>query len=194
VIEDGYGDALVEDVAGDNLDAATHLDLLSLHARADGDWLHLAITIAGDVFDNPWGSYLVYFDTTQDARGADVDVGMRPITVADPYKPEFRLDIQAIDRRGTISGTYELHAWDGSEWQTITPTGGAAILNGAPSIIELQIPLSLLGDPDLINLAVVSTGRGRVHTTGDILGAEASPASWDEPVLLDSFFEVAIGD
>jgi hypothetical protein len=47
------------------------------------------------MYDNPWGSYLIYFDTTQDAQGAAIDVDKRPITVAAPYLPEFRLDILA---------------------------------------------------------------------------------------------------
>ena len=30
--------------------------------------------VAGEVYANPWGSYLIYFDTTEDGQGADIDV------------------------------------------------------------------------------------------------------------------------
>ena len=190
VIEDSYQEPLLQDDAGDNLEAVPHLDLLDLHARQDESFIYLALSITGDIFDNPWGSYLIYLDTTQDDQGADVDPGIRPITVADPYKPEFRLDISALDRKGTVSCTFTLNAWDGTEWQVATFTGGAACLNGTPSVIELQIPRSLLGNPDLINVGVVTTGRGRIHTAGDILGTSVSPGSWDEPILLETFAEL----
>jgi len=165
-----------------------------LYAREDAESLYLALTIAGDIYADPWGSYLIYFDTTQDALGADIDVDKRPITVADPYKPEFRLDILAIDRKGTVSGSYAFYSWDGSQWQTLSLTGGAAINNGVPSLIELQIPLSLLGNPEFVNLGVVSTGRGRVHTAGDILGASVSPVDWKETVRLDVFARFEMTD
>src|SRR5690606_15475728 len=109
-----------------------------------------------------------YFDTTGDAQGAGVDVLRRPITVADPYKPEFRLDVGVRDERGTLSGSFALHAWVDGEWQAITYTGGAAITTGAESVIELGIPRLLLGDPTRLNLAAISTNRGRVNTAGDI--------------------------
>ena len=55
------------------------------------------LTIAEDVYADPWGNYLIYFDTTQDGfikyQGADVDVDKRPISVADPHQPEYRLDL-----------------------------------------------------------------------------------------------------
>jgi arabinogalactan endo-1,4-beta-galactosidase len=188
VIEENYQDPLILDDVGDNLEAIHHLDLLSLHAKEEESFLFLALTISGDVFDNPAGRYLIYIDLTEDEHGADVDVGRRPITVADPYKPEFRLDIYAIDRRGTINGSYELYAWDGIEWQEVTFTGGRAIHNGTPSVIEIQFPQLLFGNPEFINLSVVSTGRGRVHTAGDILGSTSSPAAWNKAVELDTFY------
>jgi arabinogalactan endo-1,4-beta-galactosidase len=187
VLDESYGDPLLEDAAGDNLDQVPHLDLLNLYAREDANSLYLGLTIAGDVYANPWGSYLIYFDTTQDAQGADVDVDKRPITVAAPYWPEFRLDIRALDRQGTVSGSYEFYAWDGAEWQARALASGAAIRNGSPSLIELQIPKSLLGNPAFVNVGIVSTGRGRVHTAGDTLGTPVSPAAWTDPVTLDIF-------
>jgi arabinogalactan endo-1,4-beta-galactosidase len=187
VLDESYSDPLLQDNAGDNLDQAPHLDLLNLYAREDANSLYLGLTIAGDVYADPWGSYLIYFDTTQDAQGADIDVGKRPITAADPYGPEFRLDIRALDRKGTVSGSYEFYAWDGAAWQARALASGAAIRNGSPSLIELQIPKSLLGNPAFVNVGVVSTGRGRVHTAGDILGTPVSPAAWTDPVTLDVF-------
>ena len=148
--------------------------------------------VAGEVYANPWGSYLIYFDTAEEGQGADVDVDKRPITVADSFQPEFRLDISALDRKGTVSGSYAFYGWDGAvpegaTWQTLAMTGGAAIRSGTPSLIELQIPKSMLGDPGFVNLGVVSTGRGRVHTAGDVLGTPDSPTDWKEPVIVDVF-------
>lgn len=194
VLEDSYGEALLPDPTGDNLDQVPHLDLLALSVREDADSLYLGLTVAGDVYTNPWGSYLLYFDTTQDAQGADIDVDKRPITVAEPYLPEFRLDIRAIDRKGTVSGSYAFYAWDGVEWQAGAFASGAAIRDGSPSVIELQIPKALLGDPDFVNLGAVSVGRGRVHTAGDVLGAPVSAADWKEPVTLDVFAHYEIRD
>ncbi len=187
VIESDYGDPLLSDEAGDNLDAVEHLDLLDLYAREDTTSIYLALTISGDVYATPWGRYLFYFDTTQDDTGADIDVGRRPITVAAPYFPEFRLDIYATERKGTVTGSYEFYVWDGTEWQEKTLVGGRVITSGTPTVIEIQILKSTLGDPYLLNTGVVSTGRGRVHTAGDILGTSLSPASWDEPVILNVF-------
>jgi hypothetical protein len=60
--------------------------------------------VAGEVYANPWSSYLIYFDTAEEGQDAEVDVDKRPITVADSFQPEFRLDISALDRKGTVSG------------------------------------------------------------------------------------------
>jgi len=187
ILDDSYDEQLLEDETGDNLDQVPHLDLLGLHIRDDAESIYVAITIAGDVYANPWGNYLIYFDTTENGQGADIDVDKHPITVADPYQPEFRLDINFQDRKSTVSGSYTFYAWDSAEWLPLSFTGGAAIANGTPSLIELQIPKSLLHDPSFINVAVVTTGRGRVHTAGDIMGTPVSPSEWKEPVVIETF-------
>jgi arabinogalactan endo-1,4-beta-galactosidase len=194
ILEEAYGASLMEDEANDNLDQVPHLDLLSLHVREDADSLYLAFTVAGDVFDNPWGNYLIYFDTTDDGQGADTDVDKRPLTAANPYQPEFRLDISMQDRKGTISGSYDFYAWDGAEWQTHAFVGGAAVSNGTSSWIELQIPKSLLGDPAFVNLGVVTTGRDLVHTAGDIMGTPVSPTDWNQPVEIETFVRFEISE
>ncbi len=187
IIDANYVGPILEDEVNDNFESHPHLDLVSLHAAESDESLSLAITIQGNIYEDPWGSYMVYIDTTNDEHGADVDVGRRPITVNDPFIPEYRLDIQALDRKGTISGTYVMNVWNEMEWTTTTITFGIAIKNGQPSVIEVQIPKSELGNPDFVNLAVISTGRGRVHTAGDILGTNISPQDWKEPVVLDQF-------
>ena len=138
------------------------------------------------------GSYLIYMDTTHDAQGADVDVARRPITVGDPFKPEFRFAVSMVDVFGTVSASYTLNAWVENDWQEITFTGGAAIDRGAPSIIELQIPLTLIGSPQFLNLAAVSTGRA--HSASDILGTTFTPAETDTPLTLDQFFPVDLSN
>jgi hypothetical protein len=92
------------------------LDLTALYAAHSDDAVSLAVTVAGDV-ESPRGSVLFYLDTTHDAQGADVDVSRRPITVADPFKPEFRLDLSFREPWGTASDGVTLHAWIGGEWE-----------------------------------------------------------------------------
>ncbi len=194
VIDESYGEPLLQDEEGDNLKGFKHLDLLNLYARDEVDSLYLALTVAGDLSIESWGTYLIYFDTTEDGQGAGIDVDKRPITVADPYQPEFRLDIRMVDIKGTASGSYEFHVWDSgsAEWRTVSIPAGAAIHNGTPSVIELQLPKDLLGNPEFVNLGVVTTGRGKVHTAGDILGIGVSPVDWAEPVVLDTLVRYAI--
>ncbi len=191
-IEAAYQTPVLQDAAGDNFEGAAHLDLLELYATQDETSFYLALTVSGEVLENPWGRFLIYLDTTEDGTGAEIDVGKRPITVADPYQPEFRLDIFAMDQKGTVSGAYEFYAWDGTEWQLTTLAGGRAIQNGNPSTVEIQLSKQLLGNPEFVNIAVVSVGRGRVHTAGDILGTEITPTSWDESVMLDTFAKITL--
>jgi arabinogalactan endo-1,4-beta-galactosidase len=189
VIESAYGDPLLEDGTGDVLNDVAALDLDQLYVRVDGDTLMLAVTLAGDIFSQE-GSYLIYFDTTHDDQGADVDVGRRPIVAADPYKPEYRLDISITGERSTTRGSYTLNAWIDHRWTAVTFTGGAAILPGEPSVIELQIPLTLLNHPERLNLAVISTDRGRARSASDILGTGTVPPESPDALVLDQFIEV----
>ncbi len=190
-IDAAYGSPLVRDEAGDNLDF-DHLDLLDLYVkRLDGS-LYLGLTVAGNPEATPWGTYAFYFDTTGDGQGADSDVDKHPITVADPYKPEYLLAITPDDRKGTVSGHFDFYYWEGEAWELAFYTGGAALVLGEPTTIELEIPESLLGLPDMLHLAVVSLGRGRVHTAGDILGLAPSPTEWHEEIVLDAFFNIPL--
>jgi hypothetical protein len=38
--------------------------------------------------------------------------------------------------------------------------------------------------PSFYRLAVVSTGRSRIHTAGDALGTADLPSDWKEPVIV----------
>ena len=71
-------------------------------------------------------------------------------------------------------------------------SGAVGVQAGTPSVIEVQFPRALLGDPTTINVAAVSVGRGRVHTAGDVLGSDVSPTDWSEPVTLESFVSMRI--
>jgi arabinogalactan endo-1,4-beta-galactosidase len=191
IIEGTYGASLVEDSTNDSFDDDFALDLSDLYVRADETTLFLAAVISGELFTNR-GSYLFYFDTTHDEQGAEVDVGRRPITVVDPFKPELRFDIKITDERGTIRGSYTLNIWVEGDWEEITFTGGAALVNSIPSIIELQMPLALLGNPEMLNIALISTGRGRAQTASDILGTTFTPAHDEAALVLEQFFQVEL--
>jgi len=191
VIEAEYGAPLISDNTGDVLDGVAALDLSDFYTRADESTLFMALTTAGDVFSNR-GSYLVYIDTTGDDQGANVDVGRRPITVAEPFQPEYRLDIKITDERGTIRASYTLNAWINDEWGEVAFTGGAAVVNGSPSVIELLLPLVSIGEPASINLAVVSTGRGRANSASDILGSDLVLADDETRLVLAAFFPLTL--
>jgi arabinogalactan endo-1,4-beta-galactosidase len=191
IIEDSYGDPFVVDGTADVFNDMNSLDLDSLYVQVDHATVSLALRIAGYIFTGE-GSYLFYFDTTNDDSGADVDAGRRPISVADPYKPELRLDVN-IQRQGdNTRGSYTLNAWIEGEWEQITFTGGAALADGETSVIELILPRDLFGDSRIMNVAVLSTDRGRVHTAADILGSEYVPGDWSEPLMLDVFSAVEL--
>ncbi len=184
IIEENYGAPLVTDETSDVLDNITALDLMQLYVSKSENSISLALTTVGDVSVGQ-GNTLIYFDTTHDAQGADVDPGKRPITASDPFKPEFRLDINS-------SGSILFNAWNGSEWEQLAFTGNSTILAGEPSVLEIQIPLALLGHPDRLYLAVLSTDRSRAHTAGDILGTAFVPSDWSTELILDQFIEVPL--
>jgi arabinogalactan endo-1,4-beta-galactosidase len=193
IVEEGYGNPLVNDATSDVLDDIAALDLTGQYVMENDDTLFLATTIAGDVYAEE-GNFLFYFDTTHDGQGADIDVSRRPITVADPFKPEFRLDISIREERDTISASVMLHAWIGGDWEQITFTGTTAVFADDSSVVELQIPRALLGDPQIVNMAVLSTDRSRAHTAGDILGTSFTPADWSQDLVLDNFIAFPVGD
>lgn len=193
VVEAAYGIPLVEDSLDDVLNGRSSLDLESLYVQSDDSQVSLALVVAGDVLADR-GSYLIYIDTTGDTQGADVDVGQRPVTVADPYKPEFRLDVSIKAQDDTGRGSYLLNQWVNGVWEPIAFTGGAALSSAEQSVIELQLPRAVLGNPRMLNLAVISTDRGRVHTASDILGTDAVLADQDAPLVLDRFTHYDFAD
>lgn len=184
---------VIDDVIGDILDGNSAFDLQQLGLSSDADWLSLTLTIAGNIYDE-FGNYLIYFDVTDDEQGANGDVLRRPITVADPYKPEFRLDITVREERGTLTPSYTLNAWIDGMWDQISYTGAVTVAAGEPSVIALQIPLHLLGSPEQVQVAVISSNNGRANTAGDILGTDFTPSEWREPLVLDTFFSIVIGE
>jgi len=188
-IEADYGDAFISDAAGDVLNDVPSLDLTDLYIRSTDGTLSFALVMTGDILSRE-GGYLLYIDTTHDAQGADSDVGRRPITVADPFKPEFRFDISIQENHGS----YLLSAWLEDEWQTITFIGGAAIAAGTPSTIEFQIPLVVLGNPQSLDLALVSADRGRARGASDILGVDVAPSNSEDGLILNQFFRFTLSE
>lgn len=186
-VSESYGEALVTDESGDAENGVRALDVTALYAQTSGGTLSLALTVAGDVFARE-GSYLFYFDTTGDGQGATADVGRRPITVADPFQPEYRLDVSISAERAS----YEMNVWQGDDWEAVTFTGGASVAGGARSVVEFQLPLSALGDPSMLNIAVISTDRGRARSASDILGVDGLPDGSDEALVLDAFFPITL--
>lgn len=193
MIESAYGPPLVEDSIGDVLDNIAALDLDKLYMTANDRLISVAMTLAGDIYDLR-GNYLLYIDTTHDSQGADVDVLRRPITVTAPYKPEFRLDMNIREEKGTTSLRYALNAWLDGTWQGITFTGGGAVRSGETSVIELQIPLAVLGNPQTLHVALISSDSGRAHTAGDVMGTAITPSDWTEALVLDTFFRYELPD
>jgi hypothetical protein len=133
-------DPLIEDDPADNLGDVPAFDLVSLHMTEHAGLISLAITVAGDVYSER-GNYLIYFDTTYDTEGTAIDVNSRPITIRDPYKPEYRLDIGIVERQMCSEC---LGRWRMAENHFY---GGLAIQAGDTSVIEIQIPEALLGTP-----------------------------------------------
>ncbi len=183
---------LLADAVGDSLFQKPQDDLLNLTIDDDPDSLYLTLTVAGDVIAAKESTYLIYLDSTQDGKGATEDVGKRPILVDDPYQPEFRLDVDIAEYKGTTSAHYTFYAWQDGAWQEITLTGAAAMQSGTPSVIEIQILKETLHNPDFVNVAVVSVGKGRVHTAVDILGIPDSPEYLSEAVNLRTFAHYAL--
>jgi hypothetical protein len=89
-----------------------------------------------------------------------------------------------------VSGSYAFYRWDGTEWQSMVMIGGGALRFGAPTTLEIEFPLTMIDSPDFVNIGVVSIGRGRVHTAGDILGTPSSPGEWHEAVTLENFYRL----
>lgn len=193
VIDADYGSAWVEDEVGDNLDEIAAYDLTGLYITHDQDFISLGVTVAGNVYTER-GNYLVYLDTTNDAQGADQDVARRPITVADPFKPEYRLDVTIHEERNTINGSFQLSGWVANKWEQMTFTGATAIDAGIPSTIEIQFPRSFLGNAQDVNIAVVTTDQARNHTAGDILGTSLTPADWSAELILDVFTRYTLSE
>lgn len=189
VIDAEYGSRLALDYNGDvSPSVSAGVDFTGLYAYAATDSLAVAIQTYGDLKERD-GSVLLYIDTTEDERGADVDPGRRAIVVAPPFRPEFRLDIEMVEERGTRRASYTLNAWIEGDWETVTYTGSAAVTFGTRSIIEMVMPRALLGDPDLINIALVSVGRGRASDVTDALGHDGL-AIHDEDYPMNTFFRV----
>lgn len=187
-IDLAYGDPLATDLTGDNLQQAPHLDLKDLYISDDSSYFYVALTLQGDITSQLWGNFLVYLDVTP-GQGADVDVRQRPITVTAEHQPEFRLDIGMVEENGTVGTDFVLYQWDGSAWEEVPFTGAIAFSSGSPSILEWQLPKTLFPDTKTLWLGVVSVGRGRNNTAGDILGTDPSPQGWDEPITLTSFWQ-----
>ena len=189
LVDDAYGSPLVADATADVLDDVSALDLSDLYVMDTGDAVSFAITIAGDVSAKE-GNFLFYFDTTHDEHGADSDPGRRPITVADPFRPEFRLDVNVQTTQGITASSVTLNAWIDGEWDELAFTGNVAVVAGDTSVIELQFPRTMLSDFESLYIGVTSTDRARAHTAGDVLGTPSVLADWDVALVLGDFFEV----
>jgi arabinogalactan endo-1,4-beta-galactosidase len=184
------GSPLVEDAIGDNLEAIPDFDLQNLYVQHKNGVVELAVTGAGS-FLAQRGNFFIYFDVTQDSAGASIDVGNRPITVADPYKPEYRLDITIREEGGQFIAGYLWNVWTGEAWEEGSYTGAALVTS---STMEFQFPTSMIANPPILNIAVISSDRARVHTAGDILGASPSPSEWEEAVVLEDFVSVMLNE
>lgn len=182
-----HGLPILSDATGDNLQQLPHLDLKDLYVTDDAHYFYLALTLQGDITHQLEGNYLIYLDTTNDSQGADVDVRQRPITITAEHRPEFRLDIGMVEENGTIGTEFILHHWNGTAWEEVPFTGGITFTAGTPSTLAWQLPKTLFPDVKTLWLGVVSVGRGRNNTAGDLLGPEPSPLDWADPVTVSTF-------
>jgi arabinogalactan endo-1,4-beta-galactosidase len=187
LVEKEYGAPIAEDVPGDAQNEILGLDLLALNQFQENASISFAITLAGDFLETPGLRYRMYFDTTENEAGGTVDIGKRPIEVADPYQPEFILEIQVVGERGTtqIQGTW--YRWADNAWVESAFTGGMA---AAGSVIELQFPLRVISNPDILNVAVISANRVLTGTASDVTGSDSVPADSADVVRVEAFTHV----
>lgn len=80
-----------------------------------------------------------------------------------------------------------LYSWTGSEWRESSFTGGMAVEGGALSVIEFQIRTGELGNPALLNIAVLSPGRVLTRTAADVLGSDVTPRESTDAGIVSSF-------
>lgn len=191
-VDDAYGQPLAEDVTGDALNGLPELDLVSLHEHHDESSISFALTLAGDAETNPGNNYRVYFDTTEDQAGGALDVGKRPVVVADPYKPEFVLEIRIVEASGTVVAEGTLFSYVNGEWKESAFTGGLAAKVDSQTVIEFQIFRRALGNPEFLNIAVASAGRILNRTLADLIGPDATAAESTETTTVSTFIKIEL--
>ncbi|MCP5095344.1 MAG: glycoside hydrolase family 13 protein, partial [Chloroflexi bacterium] len=160
VIDAEYGTAVASDPI-DPPQGNANLDLGDLYLTHDETYLYIAYTINADIDASNWGKYLMYIDTTNDTNGATVDAWGRNVIVNDPHKPEFSINTY-VDAVPYDTGAVQFFTWDqgNGSWSGASTITAAAKVAGATSVIEWQVALADIGNPENIWVELFSTGGG----------------------------------
>jgi hypothetical protein len=189
-LEAEYGAPLGEDIAGDTSNGRAELDLLGLSAYASEGWLHITLTLDADPVASAGSIYRIYFDTNEDS-GGNIDIGDRPIVIAESNQAEYVLEIQIVEAAGTIVPEGSWFAWDGAGWQESAFVGSLA---AAGNNLEASLATSWLGNAASVNLAALSAGRVLNRSAADILGTDATPAEPTDTAVVNSFFTIDLAE
>jgi hypothetical protein len=187
-LEAEYVSPLAEDVEGDTSNSRAELDLVSLSVYAEDGWLHVALTMGDEPLASAGSIYRIYFDTI-DGGGGNLDIGDRPIVIADPYQAEYVLEIQIVEAAGTVVPEGRWFTWDGSSWQESAFVGSLA---ASGNHLEASLALAWLGEPQDVDLAAISAGRVLNRSAADILGTDATPAQPTDTAEVHSFFALEL--
>jgi glycosidase/fibronectin type 3 domain-containing protein len=185
VIEPTYGYPIAADPSGDGNGNAV-MDLLGFWAAEDASQYYFAYTINSDIAVTNWGKYALYIDTSNDAEGATSDAWGRNVVVNDPHKPEFGIYTWVDDAPYGPEDT-QFWAWDGSAWSLPGGVNEAALMGGAPSVIEWAVEKNRLGNPDTLWLEVWDTGNSGGDNAQDTINDPAdewNATDWSTQAVL----------
>jgi hypothetical protein len=146
------------------------VDLIDLWVAQDETNFYFAFEVNTDLTANNWGKFVLYVDTTGDENGATSDAWGRPVTVADPHKPEYGIYTYLDADTYGVEDTQVVH-WTGTEWDwlLVDQLDAVAIGAGTTSIVEWSVSKTKLGSPDQMWVELWSTGGGGTDNAQDTI-------------------------
>lgn len=190
IVDAGYGAAVSTDpttawvAAGDEGGAGNNgiLDLENLHAIADAGNLYIALTIDGDITAADWGKYCVFINSPNLTGTSTTDQWARPVTSTSNYQFHSWVD---------AGGGSGFHVWDNGTTAWVAAGSGTAFAfdgGQVPSVVEISIPLSQLGNPSSVDIVAWSTAGGGTDNAQDAIpAANGNAADWGTVRNLTSF-------